>query len=545
MTAEASGAALASVPMMTEQVEPAEKAARVRIPGWLGHPFRHWPLRRKLVVAVVAIVAVMGAFVGALSIALLDGYLIERVDVQLATASQTSLQAAVGYVENGQTPTLRAIVGAPGQPSGIVVGLIEGGQWSGGAYLPSGPAPSGQPFNTQSTIDTASTAALATLPANGVPSTVTISIIESNGWDVGGAYRAVAQRLTDDDTLIVALPLREAQATTARLTVITLLVVIGAGILAAAAGLVIIRLALRPLERVAATATQVSRLPLERGDVALGIRVPDEDTDPRTEVGRVGSAFNAMLGHVAGALQVRQASEAKVRQFVSDASHELRTPLASIRGYSELARRSPEELSEDLARSISRIESEAKRMTTIVEDLLMLARLDEGQELRHENVDLTMMLINAVSDAHAAGPDHEWKLELPEDEPVEIIGDGAKLHQAVANLLANARVHTPAGTVVTSSLRQDGDHAVIVVADDGPGIPEELRPRLFERFARGDSSRSRATGSTGLGLAIAKAVVDAHGGEISVETAPGVTAFTISVPVAPGDLADAVGPRTL
>ncbi|WP_298228154.1 HAMP domain-containing sensor histidine kinase [Gryllotalpicola sp.] len=531
--------------MMTEQVEPAEKAARVRIPGWLGHPFRHWPLRRKLVVAVVAIVAVMGAFVGALSIALLDGYLIERVDVQLATASQTSLQAAVGYVENGQTPTLRAIVGAPGQPSGIVVGLIEGGQWSGGAYLPSGPAPSGQPFNTQSTIDTASTAALATLPANGVPSTVTISIIESNGWDVGGAYRAVAQRLTDDDTLIVALPLREAQATTARLTVITLLVVIGAGILAAAAGLVIIRLALRPLERVAATATQVSRLPLERGDVALGIRVPDEDTDPRTEVGRVGSAFNAMLGHVAGALQVRQASEAKVRQFVSDASHELRTPLASIRGYSELARRSPEELSEDLARSISRIESEAKRMTTIVEDLLMLARLDEGQELRHENVDLTMMLINAVSDAHAAGPDHEWKLELPEDEPVEIIGDGAKLHQAVANLLANARVHTPAGTVVTSSLRQDGDHAVIVVADDGPGIPEELRPRLFERFARGDSSRSRATGSTGLGLAIAKAVVDAHGGEISVETAPGVTAFTISVPVAPGDLADAVGPRTL
>jgi two-component system OmpR family sensor kinase len=297
---------------------------------------------------------------------------------------------------------------------------------------------------------------------------------------------------------------------------------------------------MRPLERVAGTAEQVSSLPLDRGDVALSVRVPEADTDQHTEVGKVGSALNRMLGHVASALTARQASEQKVRQFVADASHELRTPLASIRGYAELTRRSPHELPPDVTRSLGRIESEATRMTSLVEDLLLLARLDEGRELDRDPVDVTLLLVDALSDAHAAGPDHEWVLDLP-DEPVEVLGDAPRLHQVLMNLLANARVHTPEGTTVTAGLRADTEHgrAVITVADDGPGIPAELQSTLFERFARGDSSRNRATGSTGLGLAIVQAVVQAHGGEVTVASEPGRTVFTVTLPLAPADLPSA------
>jgi two-component system OmpR family sensor kinase len=293
----------------------------------------------------------------------------------------------------------------------------------------------------------------------------------------------------------------------------------------------IVRLAMRPLERVAGTAQEVAEMPLDRGDVALSVRVPDADTDPHTEVGKVGAALNRMLGHVASALTARQASEQKVRQFVADASHELRTPLASIRGYAELTRRSPHELPTDVTRSLGRIESEATRMTSLVEDLLLLARLDEGRELDRDPVDLSMLLVNAVSDAHAAGPDHKWSILLPE-EPVEVLGDRARLHQVVVNLLANARVHTPEGTQVTAALSLDDedDRAIVTVTDNGPGIPEELKATLFERFARGDSSRNRATGSTGLGLAIVYAVVEAHGGDVTVQSEPGETVFTVSLP---------------
>ena len=279
-----------------------------------------------------------------------------------------------------------------------------------------------------------------------------------------------------------------------------------------------------------ATATRVSELPLDRGEVALAVRVPPSDADPRTEVGQVGAAINRMLGHVASALSARQASEHKVRQFVADASHELRTPLASIRGYSELTRRGNHELPEDVVHAMGRVESEATRMTSLVEDLLLLARLDEGRDLDRKPVDLSRLLIDAVSDAHAAGPDHEWSLDLP-DEPVQVEGDAARLHQVVANLLANARVHTPPSTAVRVALADDNEgHAVVTVSDDGPGIPAELQPLLFERFARGDSSRSRAAGSTGLGLAIVQAVVTGHGGTVSVESVPGKTSFRVELP---------------
>jgi two-component system OmpR family sensor kinase len=189
---------------------------------------------------------------------------------------------------------------------------------------------------------------------------------------------------------------------------------------------------------------------------------------------------------------------------------------------------------------MGRIESEARRMTSLVEDLLLLARLDEGQDLDRKPVDLSRLVIDAVGDAHAAGPDHEWSLDLP-DEPVTVLGDASRLHQVIANLLANARVHTPAGTRVQVSLGDTtpppGGHpaVVVTVTDDGPGIPADLQPRLFERFTRGDGSRSRAAGSTGLGLSIVHAVVAGHGGTVAVESEPGNTVFRVELPLAPAE----------
>jgi two-component system OmpR family sensor kinase len=286
-----------------------------------------------------------------------------------------------------------------------------------------------------------------------------------------------------------------------------------------------------------ATASHVAELPLERGEVALAVRVPDEDADPSTEVGRVGSAINRMLGHVASALSAREASEKKVRTFVADASHELRTPLASIRGYSELTRRGGHTLPDDVVHALGRIESESLRMTSLVEDLLLLARLDDGRSLEQLPVDLSALLADAVSDAQAAGQDHDWSLDLPE-HPVVVSGDAARLHQIVANLLANARTHTPAGTAVSASVRLIGEHAELRVADAGPGIDPSVLPTIFERFARGDTSRSRVAGSTGLGLAIVEAVVTAHSGTVSVESIPGSTVFTVRLPVTPNRAAE-------
>jgi two-component system OmpR family sensor kinase len=277
----------------------------------------------------------------------------------------------------------------------------------------------------------------------------------------------------------------------------------------------------------------VARLPLDRGEVALAERVDVADTDPRTEAGRVGAALNRLLNSVDSALTARQASETRVRQFVADASHELRTPLAAIRGYAELTRRSGASAPPDVVYALGRVESEAARMTTLVEDLLLLARLDAGRPLATDAVDLVPLVVHALSDAHAAGPDHVWQLDLPE-EPVLVSGDEARLHQVVANLLANARTHTPSGTRVTVGVRPAGadGRAVLTVSDTGPGIAPDLLPDVFQRFARGDESRSRHAGSTGLGLAIVSAVVAAHGGSVEVASEPGSTTFRVHLPVA-------------
>jgi two-component system OmpR family sensor kinase len=294
---------------------------------------------------------------------------------------------------------------------------------------------------------------------------------------------------------------------------------------------VIIRRQLAPLSRVSEAARQVADLELDRGEVRLPspiVKVDPASAD--TEIGQLGSALNRMLDTISGALSARHASETRVRQFVADASHELRTPLAAIRGYTELAQRKREDLPEDVAHAMSRVESETERMTQLVGDMLLLARLDTGRPLEREEVDLSRLVVDAVSDAHIAGPEHEWSLDLP-DEPVTVTGDDARLHQVLANLLTNARIHTPPGTSVTTSLVVDGaGGAVLTVADDGPGIPAWLQPEIFERFARGDSSRSRRGGSTGLGLAIVAAVVRAHGGRIDVRSVSGKTEFVVKLP---------------
>jgi two-component system, OmpR family, sensor kinase len=236
-----------------------------------------------------------------------------------------------------------------------------------------------------------------------------------------------------------------------------------------------------------------------------------------------------MLDNVGGALEARQDSEMRLRQFIADASHELRTPLAAIRGYAELSRRA--ELAPETEYSIVRISSQAERMTTLVEDLLLLARLDAGRPLERGPVDLTHLVLDGVNDAYAAGMDHRWQLDLP-DEPVVVTGDGSRLTQVLTNLLANARTHTPAGTTITVGLAPARDAVALTVVDDGPGISPELLPHVFEWFARGLASRSRETGSTGLGLSVVDAVVAAHGGYVEVYSRPGRTEFTVWLPAA-------------
>jgi len=359
-----------------------------------------------------------------------------------------------------------------------------------------------------------------------------------------GDYRLVARVGPANETIVTGLPLADVNSTLLRLALTETFVALAGLICVGLVGETIIRRTLRPLNRVASTAARVSELTLDRGEVALSERVPIRDTDARTEVGQVGAALNRLLGHVGTALAARHASETRVRQFVADASHELRTPLAAIRGYAELTRRMDDQVPDDVAYAMRRVESESARMTNLVDDLLLLARLDSGRPIEREPVDLSALVVDAVSDAHVAGPDHTWRLELP-DEPVIVSGDGPRLHQVLANLLGNARTHTPPGTTVTVTLvAADGtdgtdradrpgsaDAVHVIVADDGPGIPAALMPDVFERFARGDTSRSRAAGSTGLGLAIVAAVVDAHGGTVTVESRPGRTSFTVTLPV--------------
>ena len=358
-----------------------------------------------------------------------------------------------------------------------------------------------------------------------------------------GTFRVVAVDVADT-TVVTGEPMAAVDRAVSNLVRTVVIVSLAGTALTALGGVWLISRSLRPLHSVAATARDVSAMDLSRGEVHLPDRVPPEFSDGRTEVGQVGHALNSLLDNVGGALTTRQRSETRLRTFVADASHELRTPLASIRGYAELSRRQDEPVPPQVGHALERIESEATRMTSLVEDLLLLARLDAGRSLEHEEVDLSALVVESVADAHAAdahatGTDadpardanvhHHWQLDLPE-HPVTVTGDAARLKQVLSNLLGNARTHTPPGTRVTTSLAEDSEGVLLSVVDDGPGIPAARQQEMFERFTRGDASRQRATGSTGLGLSIVRAVVEAHGGTVTVDGGTDGAAFRVRLP---------------
>jgi two-component system OmpR family sensor kinase len=476
---------------------------------------KNWTLRTRLIAVMVALVAATSCVIG--------GVMVFVVRQSFSSEFDSSVQGAAqvfGHMlqdEDGGSPNARAfdqegVIAAAPTPTGWVAYHYTS---SSGAGVQLGAAQMRSILAAESGIHVGAETPLRSAVVPGY-----------------GQYRFAASVIPGSNTVIfVGRPTSQLNKRVAAVVVPIVVVVLLAIVLAGMIGAYILRRALRPLRRVATVAANVAGMPLDRGDVHLAQRVPEEDTNPRTEVGQVGAALNSLLDSVSSALAVRQASEQKVRTFVADASHELRTPLASIRGYAELTRRFGGDLSDDVKHNIARIESESQRMTSLVEDLLLLARLDAQRELETEDVDLSRLLVDVVSDAHAAGADHDWRLHLP-DEPVVVRGDDARLHQVFANLLTNARVHTPAGTAVTVELvPPEGDTVRVRVRDTGPGIPPEVQPTLFERFVRGDTSRNRNTGSTGLGLSIVSAVVAAHHGTVSVESEPGSTVFSVALPV--------------
>jgi two-component system, OmpR family, sensor kinase len=463
-------------------------------------------LRRQFVAGGVALVALASIVIGIAASLAVGRALLDRVDEELV---DTARRLAVSLEGPGAGPLNR-----PGFDVGTVVAIITREEISGAYIDADGNLRALEPHQAGN---------LATAEWEpGEPEIVRL-------LDGRGEYRTLLVATIEDSTIVVGVPLQEIRVTIARLNIVIIAVVAIVVLVAASIGALLVRSALKPLDRITETASAVTKQPLDRGDVRLALRVPTQYANTESEVGQVGAALNLMLDHVDDAFRSRFESEEKMRQFVADASHELRTPLASIRGYAELTKRGGEKLSPDMKQALDRIESESIRMTTLVEDLLLLARLDEGHSLAREPVDLAQIVRDALSDAYVTSPGHDWGA-VGVEEPVMVQGDGSALHQVVVNLLANARTHTPSGTSVEVRLKSSTAQTVLQVEDSGPGIPREARKKLFERFARGDSSRARSSGSTGLGLSIVDTIVRAHGGTVTVTSKPGKTVFTVTLP---------------
>ena len=339
----------------------------------------------------------------------------------------------------------------------------------------------------------------------------------------GGRWRVRISGVPDSqNVLVVASSLGDVDSTLNRLVVIEGLVTIAvlAGIILL--GLWVIRVGLRPLDEIGATAATIAA-----GD--LSHRVAREDDT--TEVGRLGKALNAMLSQIESAFQAREASERKLRRFVADASHELRTPLAAVRAYAELFSRGAAHRPDDLERSMAGISRESERMSVLVDELLLLARLDEGRPLAQEELELDDVVAESVETARALEPERAIRSDL---EEATVVGDRDALRQVVDNLLANVRAHADSGASVDVTLRRNGANVRLTVADSGPGLTQEQAEHVFERFYRADDSRARTAGGAGLGLSIVAAVTDAHGGRVSAAPAPeGGAVFTVELPLAP------------
>jgi two-component system, OmpR family, sensor kinase len=494
--------------------------------GGLGHWLAGRTLRGRLIAGLVALLAVACAAVGIVTYVSLRGFLVGQLDENLQATSTRFTMCVNGHPPGPQPPGQGASDGDADDDHSPAMCANTPGQAQGtfSAALSSGAVTAARVTYGDCDLSASDKTTLARLLADGHPYTEQL-------YSLHAEYRLMAVQGPDGTVLVTGLPMTTMTDTLENVELTEGIVFAAALLLTAFIGTGWVRLSLRPLRRVTVTAGQVARLPLA-SEVNLPHRVPD--ADQRTEVGQLGAAFNRMLGHVESALARRHASEARLRRFAADASHELRTPLAAIRGYAELARRHPGTLPPEVEHALGRVQAESARMSALVEDLLLLARLDAGRPLESRPVDLTRLVIDATSDARVAGPDHRWQLELP-DDPVLVPGDDQRLQQVLANLLSNARTHTPAGTTVTVALGPgpERDTAELSVTDDGPGIPDELRPDLFERFVRGDSSRSRSAGSTGLGLSIVAAVIAAHHGTVTVDSQPGRTRFSITLPLLP------------
>jgi two-component system, OmpR family, sensor kinase len=368
-----------------------------------------------------------------------------------------------------------------------------------------------------------------TLPPDGVrgsrdqPSYFTMSA------DDATAVRVRVSRLTDGSVLVIGLSMRDAWESGRRLVTIEIIVATVSLLAAAVLGWVLVRVGLRPLREVEQTALAIA----SGGD--LDHEVPGGDRP--TEVGRLAAALNTMLGRIRYAFSERDAkeraleeSEARMRRFVADVSHELRTPLAAVTAYTELFERGARDRPDDLERALRGISLEAGRMAELVEELLLLARLDEGRPLDRHSVDIVEIVVDAIAAARAVSS--EWPITIRVADIVTIDGDAGRLRQVLDNLLANVRTHTPPGTSTTVEVGVQNGWATIVVADDGPGMTAEQATRVFERFFRADPSRSRLSGGAGLGMAIVHALVTAHGGHISVDTSPGHgVRITVSLPL--------------
>ena len=486
-------------------------------------PRRHWlkpaswHLRTRLILLAMALLIAICGAVGVASYASMDAFLTRQLDEQLSQAAERANNPGRppmgGF--NGRDP-----LDARGQLVGTINASIRNGQVTTGGFLASD--------TTRSALSTEDKEVLLALATDGQPVDRKLS---------NGEYRLSAVQTDFGDVLVTGLPLAAKNSTLASLVWTFMFVSLGGLLLIGLAGTVLIRRTMKPLEQLSAVATRVSQLPLDAGEVALAERVPPSNANPGTEVGSVGHALNLMLDNVANALEARQKSETKVRQFVADASHELRTPLTAIRGYTELMRMT-EDFTPDGAKSLARVQSQSERMTALVEDLLLLARLDEGQPLKLSEVDLTQLVVESVSDEKVMAPDHKWRLDLP-DEPVVVTGDASQLRQVLMNLLSNARKHTDPGTTVATSVGKsaDGGNAVITVTDDGGGIPAGFVDHVFSRFARADAARkgtagaSAAEGTSGLGLSIVESIVEGHGGKVTVASRPGRTQFAIRLPL--------------
>ena len=470
------------------------------------------PLRVQIVAALLTLVTLALLVTGVAASAALRGYLVDRVDSQL--------------VEGAQPLTSR-----PGGP---------------GRFDRPGPGVYRPPSEFYAQVSDAAGAvtevveplsAHGSRPALPVLDADTVAVRAGRPFTVGataggGEWRVLVVPLADGERAVsLGLELDGVDSTVHRLQLIVLIVSLL--VLALLTGIVyaFVRASLRPLEAVETTAAAIAA-----GDLSRRVR----EGDPRTEVGRLSRALNGMLTQIEAAFRARSHSEAearrseeRMRRFVADASHELRTPLTSIRGFAELYRQGAAGEPAEVARAMGRIEAEAARMGLLVEDLLLLARLDQQRPLEHHPVDLLELATDAVHDARAVASDRPIALQLVGDDAPIVLGDDARLRQVLGNLLTNALTHTPVATPVTVTVGTRDGQAVLEVADEGPGLAPEQAARVFERFYRADAARSRAQGGSGLGLSIVAALVAAHGGHVDVETAPGEGArFRVRLPLA-------------